>query len=78
MTIVTLGDVTLPVRVGPFIQQVLLSVVGDLGPNNSIMGRAWLHSMKVIPSTYRQMVSYLTNVGQVDLLGSQLAARQCY
>ena len=34
--------------------------------------------MKAIPSTYHQMVSYLTNTGQVDLLSSQLAARQCY
>ena len=77
-TTVTLGDVTLPVRVGLVTQQVLFSVIGDLGPYNAIMGRAWLYSMKVVPSTYHQMVSYLTNVGQVDLLGSQLAARQCY
>ena len=34
--------------------------------------------MKVIPSTYHQKVSYLTNIRQVDLLSSQLAARQCY
>ncbi|RVW61531.1 hypothetical protein CK203_054567 [Vitis vinifera] len=30
------------------------------------------------PSTYHQMVSFLTNEGQTDLYGSQLAARQCY
>ena len=34
--------------------------------------------MKVVPSTYHQIVSYLTSTGQVDLLSSQLAARQCY
>ena len=34
--------------------------------------------MKVIPSTYDQMVSYLTKDGHVNLYGSQLAARQCY
>ncbi|KAL6338705.1 hypothetical protein AAG906_023854 [Vitis piasezkii] len=32
----------------------------------------------VIPSTYHQMVSYLTKEGQIDLLGSQLAVHQCY
>ena len=78
VTTITLGDVTLPVRVGLVTQEVLSSVIGDLGPYNAIMGRAWLHSMKVVPSTYHQMVSYLTNDGQVNLLGSQLAARQCY
>ncbi|RVX09858.1 hypothetical protein CK203_012807 [Vitis vinifera] len=30
------------------------------------------------PSTYHQMVSFLTKDGQIDLYGSQLAARQCY
>ena len=77
-TIVTLGDVVLPVKAGPVTQQVMFSIVKDLGPYNAIMGRAWLHSMKAIPSTYHQTVSYLTNVGQVDLLSSQLATRQCY
>ena len=71
-TTVTLEDVTLPVRADPITQQVMFLVVGDLGPYNAIMGQAWLHSMKVVHSTYHQMVSYLTNVGQVDLLGNQL------
>ena len=48
-TTVTLGDVTLPIKSGPVTQQVLFLIVEDLGPYNAIMGRAWLHSMKVIP-----------------------------
>ena len=75
VTTVTLGDVALPVKVGPVTQQVLFSIVEDLGPYNAIMGRVWLHSMKAIPLTYHQTVSYFTNVGQVDLLSRQLAAR---
>ena len=39
-TIVTLGNVALPVKVGPVTQQVLFSIVEDLGPYNAIMGRA--------------------------------------
>ena len=37
--------------------------------------------MKVVPSTYHQMISYLTSARKIDLLSSQLAAlaaRQCY
>ncbi|RVX18229.1 Transposon Ty3-I Gag-Pol polyprotein [Vitis vinifera] len=45
---------------------------------NVILGRTWLHYMKAIPSTYHQMVSFLTKDGQINLYGSQLAARQCY
>ena len=77
-TTVTLGDVALSIKAGPVTQQVLFSIVEDLGPYNAIMGWAWPHSIKVIPLTYHQMVNYLTNAGQVDLLSSQLIARQCY
>ena len=34
--------------------------------------------MKVIPSTYHHMVSFITQDGQIDIYDSQLAARQCY
>ena len=56
-TTVTLGDVMLPVKVGPVTQQVIFLIVEDLGPYNAIMRRAWLHSMKAIPSTYHQRSS---------------------
>ena len=69
-TTTTLGDVALPVKARSMTQWVLFSIVEDLGPYNTIIGWAWLHSMKPIPSTYHQTVIYLTNVGQVDLLGS--------
>ena len=74
----SLRDITLPVQAGPVILNVLFSVVKDLSPFNVILGRTWLHGMKVIPSTYHQMVNVITQDGQIDLYGSQLAARQCY
>ena len=77
-TTLTVGDVVLSIKAGPVIQQVLFSVVEDLGQYNAIVGRAWLHTMKAVLSTYHQTISYLTASGQVDLQGSQLAARQCY
>ena len=77
-TTLTVGDIAFPVRAGPVNQQVLFSVVENLGPYNAILGWAWLHAMKAVPSTYHQTISYLTASGQVDLQGSQLAARQCY
>ena len=77
-TIVTMGDITLLVREGSVVQQVLFSNVEDLGSYNAIVGRAWMHAMKAVSSTYHQIISYLTSVGQVDLLSSQLAAQKCY
>ena len=52
-TIVTLGDVTLPLKARLITRQVMFSIIEDLGPYNAIMGRVWLHSMQAIPSTYR-------------------------
>ena len=57
-TTTILGDVALLVKGGPMTQRVLFSIVEDLGPYNSIMGRAWLHSMKAIlqPTTKRSAI----------------------
>ena len=74
-TTLTVGDIVLSVKAGPVTQQVLFSVVENLLSYNAILGRAWLHDMKAIPSTYHQTISYLTPSRQVDLQGSQLAAR---
>ena len=52
VTTLAVGDIALPVKVRPVTQQVLFSVVEDLGPYNAIVGRAWLHAMKAVPSTY--------------------------
>lgn len=65
----------LPIQAGPVTLNVQVSIVEDLFPFNAISGRTWLHGMKAIPYTYHQMVSYLTEHGQIDLYGSQLAAR---
>ena len=69
-TTLRVGDIVFSVKAGLVTQQVLISVVEDLGPYNAIVGRAWLHAMKAIPSTYHQTISYLTLSGQVDLQGS--------
>ena len=50
-TTLSIGDVTFSVKAGPVKQQVLFFVVEDLRPYNAILGRAWLHAMKAVPST---------------------------
>ena len=71
----SLGDIVLPVQASPITINIQFYVVQDLSPFNAILGRTWMHYMKAIPSTYHQMVSFLTEDGQIDLYGSQLAAR---
>ena len=67
-----LGDVVLPIQADPVTLSVQFSMVDDFSLCNAIKRCPWLHKMKVIPFTYHQMVSYLTKVRQVNLLGSQL------
>lgn len=74
----SLGDIMLPIQANPVTLNMKFSVVEDLSPFNDILGHTWLDNMKVIPSTYHQMVSYLTEDRQIDLYGSQLVAQQCY
>ena len=74
-TTTSLGNVVLPIQANLVTLIVRFSMVNDFSQYNAIMGHAWIHKMKVIPSTYHQMVSYLTKEGQFDLLSSQLAAR---
>ena len=66
----------MPVKVDSIAMNVRFSVVSDHLPYNTILGRAWIHKMKAIPSTYHQKVDFLTKTGH--LFERQLAARQCY
>ena len=63
----SLGDIVLPVQADLVTLNMQFSVVEDLSLFNAILGHAWLHGMKSILSTYHQMVSYLTEDGQIDL-----------
>ena len=74
----SLGNVVSQIQAGLVILNAQFSVVEDLSSFNAILRCTWFHYMKVIPSTYHQMVSFLTEDRQIDLYGSQLATRQCY
>ncbi|RVW13690.1 hypothetical protein CK203_094013 [Vitis vinifera] len=54
----------------PSHSQRTISVVQELSPFNIILGRTWLHYMKAIPSTYHQMVSFLTNEGKLTYMAA--------
>ena len=51
-TTLSVGDITFSIKAGPVTQQMMFSIVEDLGSYNAILGRTWLHTMKAIPSTF--------------------------
>ena len=73
----SLGEITLPVAAGPVTIFVLFYVIEDPCPFNIILGRAWIHAMKVIPSTYNQTLSFLMQHGQVNLKSDRETACLC-
>lgn len=45
---------------------------------NIIMERRWIHSMKVVPSTYHQRIRFPTANGVIEIRGSQSVSRSFY
>ncbi|XP_028122448.1 uncharacterized protein LOC114319618 [Camellia sinensis] len=73
-----LGKITLPVRARTRSVDVEFLVVKLPSPYNLIMGRTWLHTMQVVPSTYHQLLRFLTEYGIEQICGSQKSAQACY
>ncbi|XP_028103764.1 uncharacterized protein LOC114302884 [Camellia sinensis] len=45
---------------------------------NMIMGRTWLHAMHAVPSTYCQVLRFLTEFGIEQIRGSQKSTKDSY
>ncbi|XP_070032523.1 uncharacterized protein [Nicotiana tomentosiformis] len=72
----TRGEILLPTNAEGVMKTTLFEVVdGDMG-YNIILGRPWLHEMKVVPSTYHQLLKFPTLEGIKQIRGEQLAARE--
>ncbi|XP_016466990.2 uncharacterized protein LOC107789645 [Nicotiana tabacum] len=72
----TRGDILLPKNAEGVMKMTLSEVVdGDMG-YNIILGRPWLHEMKVIPSIYHQLLKFPTPEGIKQIRGDQPAARE--
>ena len=77
-----LGVVTLSDTVGDYPQQitrdVTFLVVDCSSAYNGILGRPTLNSWKAATSTYHLMIKFLTEYGNGELRGDQVATRKCY
>ncbi|ESR36873.1 hypothetical protein CICLE_v10030111mg, partial [Citrus x clementina] len=64
MVAYTDGVVTLPVIAVPYMTS----------PYNTIVGRQWIYRMKVVPSTYHQVLHYPKIYGTRKIRGDQVTA----
>ncbi|KAF3595190.1 hypothetical protein DY000_02027211 [Brassica cretica] len=59
-------------------QKTKFTVVDLPMPFDAIVGRPWLHQMRVVPSVYPQCVKFVSPTGEKTILGSQKKPRACY
>ncbi|XP_019252737.1 PREDICTED: uncharacterized protein LOC109231531 [Nicotiana attenuata] len=75
-SVTTRGEILLSMNTEEVMKTTFFEVVdGDMGYNN-ILGRLWLHEMKVVPSTYHQVLKFTTSEGVKQIRGDQPAARE--
>ncbi|XP_070049833.1 uncharacterized protein [Nicotiana tomentosiformis] len=75
-SVTTRGEILLLTNVEEVMKITIFEVVdGDMG-YNIILGRLWLHEMKVVPSAYHQLVEFPTPEGVKQIRGDQPAVRE--
>ncbi|XP_070057558.1 uncharacterized protein [Nicotiana tomentosiformis] len=74
--VMTQGDILLLTNAEGVMKTTLFEVVdGDIR-YNIILGRPWLHEIKVVPSTHHQLLKFPTPEGIKQIRGDQPAARE--
>ncbi|XP_074337437.1 uncharacterized protein LOC141674626 [Apium graveolens] len=74
----TSGEITLPTYAqGVNLLEKFYIIDVDLR-YNIIMGRAWIHNLKVVPSIYHQVLKFPTPWGAQEIREDQNMARDCY
>ena len=71
------GLIRLLVQAGMDVVEVDFIVVDVFSPYTAIMGRPWLHTLGAVSSTLHQKVKYPSRGQVLEIVGSQVAARQC-
>ncbi|XP_038719859.1 uncharacterized protein LOC120012498 [Tripterygium wilfordii] len=74
----SLGEVTLPIYAPGLNKHTRFSIVDSSSAYNAILGRPWLHAIRVMPSTYHQVLIYFTNGSIREIKGDQHSSRSCY
>ena len=71
------GLIRLPVQASMDVVEVDFIVVDVFSPYTAIMGRPWLHTLGAVSSTLHQKVKYPFGGQVLEIVGSQVATRQC-
>ncbi|XP_028095465.1 uncharacterized protein LOC114295431 [Camellia sinensis] len=73
-----LGRIVLPVVAGTKTLQIEFLVINTPSPYNVILGRPWIQQMEAVPSTYHQLIRFLTEHGVEQISRDQVASKHCF
>ena len=66
-----MGEVELPIQIGPCVFQVTFQVMDILPAYSCLLGRPWIHSAGVVPSTLHQKLKYVMGDKLVIVSGEE-------
>lgn len=55
----SLGTITLPIKVDPIILSIIIHIMLDSLTYNLVLGRSWIHVMQAVPSTLHQKIKFV-------------------
>ena len=64
-----------PVCADPYNIVTEFSILDVPSPYNTILGRPWIHMIRVVPSTHHQLLKYSTPFGKANIGGDQTMVR---
>jgi hypothetical protein len=76
-SVMPIGRVTVKVHAGTISSPTEFWVLNSYSPYNAILGRPWLHKMRVVPSILHQRLRFPTPEGIMEIRGDQVATKQC-
>ena len=75
-TIISKGQIRLPIQTNSEIVEVDFIVVNSYSPYTAIVARLWLHALRAVSSTLHQKVKYPFEGLVKEILGNQSVTRQ--
>ncbi|XP_070014773.1 uncharacterized protein [Nicotiana sylvestris] len=72
------GEITLPVNISDAVQDTRFHIIKGDARYNALLGRPWIHNMKVVPSTLHQMMKFQIKDGIKTVYGEQYVAKEMF
>ncbi|KAA0036947.1 uncharacterized protein E6C27_scaffold86G00270 [Cucumis melo var. makuwa] len=66
-----MGDIELPVKIGPCIFNIVFQVMEITPTYNFLLGRLWIHSAGVVPSTLHQKLKFIVGSKLIYVMGEE-------